>query len=81
MYVGKPVRITDPSIAEEVLGDSTQELVGYINDLEDDTIAGYVFAEVTFNTMWTLGGSTMVVPMSEYIEGWHLEELVTVWQQ
>ena len=75
MYVGKPVRITDPELIEDVGEEGAEYLVGYIWDIEEDTISGYQFAEVLVNTEWQLGGAKFIVPFQDYVTTWHLEEL------
>lgn len=75
MYVGKPVRITDPDLIEDVGPDGAEFLVGYIWDIEEDSISGIQIAEVLINTEWVLGNATFLVPFNDYVMGWHLEEV------
>ncbi|AUS01842.1 hypothetical protein NVP1293O_54 [Vibrio phage 1.293.O._10N.261.52.E1] len=75
LYVGKPVRITDPELVEDVGETGADYLVGYVWDIEEDDLTGYQFIEVLITTEWELGSSKFLVPYQDYVMSHHLEEI------
>ena len=75
MYVGKPVRITDPTFTKE-LSEDGKDLYGIIWDIEEDSVSGYCFCEVLVMSTWEISGVKVLYPIQDYVEGFHLEEVI-----
>ena len=80
IYVGMPVTITEPLIAEELTGSDQEPVIGIVIDIEDDSISNYSFILVEYSSLSPLKDKDVWVE-EEYVDTWDVEPVEAIWQE